>query len=257
MAKFVVATPDITWTGSPVADSKITWQQATINVQAGSNPYLSTTNIQRAVPDLKRWSGSLTGFLGTPVTGVALNVSMTDGYDDHVESWTLNHNVAEQLVYTSAESGGWMAALPSTPSWSGSYTCRVDDANPLVAPGDVAKELVLTLSSGNTITGDAIITDVSPVFQIGGIPVVTISFAGDDTLVVAGSNNITAAANPLVAMAANTLTIKAHEVGTTDVQYSGSAFFTQLSVTANTSGLVTYGINFRGSGALTIVDPAV
>lgn len=256
MAVFVVLSPAITWTGSPVADSKITWTQATINYNGPANSYLNTTGITRKVPDLTSWSGSITGHLGTPNTGAALAFSHSSGYATNCDSWTFTYNVAAEQ-YAVAGNGGVMSFLPGAESWTASATFKVDDDLPLVAPAATPASMVLTSSSGNTITGNATAVSVSAPFIIGGIPVATYNFEGDNTVAIAGSNNILADSTTIGRMAANTLTIKAHEVGATDVQYSGSAFWTQLTVTANTSGLITYGINFQGTGALTIADASV
>lgn len=258
MATFVVLSPQVTWTGTPVADSKITWQSATLNETAAAPSYLTTGGVTRVVPGLKQWAGTISGHLGTPGVNSALNVSMTDGYDTNVEAWTLQWNVAAVQSYTTADSDSWLSFLPGVESWSGTYTCKLDDAEPTVSPGDTAKELVLTSSSGNTITGDAIITNVNRDVRIGDIPAVQISFSGDSTLAIAGSNNFVAdATDPLVRYSASTLTIKGHEVGTTDVQWSGSAFPTQLSISCSTSTIGQYSIGYQGTGALTTADPAV
>lgn len=257
MAVFVCTSADVSsWTGSPVADSKITWQQFTLNYNAPANPYLTTSGIQTNVPDITDWSGSITGFLGTPNTGVALAISHTSSYASNCESWGFNYNVAEER-YVVAGNGGVASYLPGAESWTANATFKVDDAEPIVAPGLAPSSLVLTSSSGNTITGNATATSVSAPFIIGGIPQVTYNYAGSGTVAIVGSNNITAAASPLTKMSPATLTLKGHEVGTTDVQFEGSAFWTQLAITAATSGLIGYTINFRGTGALTISDPAV
>lgn len=257
MGAFNVLSAALTWPSTPVADSKITFQRATCNLSAATGKHLTSGGVTVTSPGLKSWTGTISGHLGTPAVGTSLTASIVNGYDTNVEGWTFQYNIAASTFYTDSSTSGWMDALPGAESWTASVLCKADDAEPLVAPGAAAAELVLTSSSGNTITGDAIATAVPIDVQIGQVMGVNISYEGTGTTAIAGTNNLVTAVDPLARLAASTLTIKAHEVGTTDVQYSGSAFITSLSLNATSSGLITYDLGYQGTGALTIDDPAV
>lgn len=255
MAVFTVLDPVYTWSGSPIA--KMSIEQCVLNEQATSYSYVDTTGKTRTINGLKSWSGSFSGYLSTFDSGVALNVSMTNGYDTNVQSWGFTFNVSEEGVYTSSDSNGWMTYLPGVTSWTATYTAILDDDAPTVSPGATIAELILTSSSGNTITGDATVTGANRTLINGRFPAIVYTLAGDSEVAIVGSNNIVTAVDPLTRMAAGALSITGHEVGATDVTWSGNAFYTQLSLTANTGAATAYSMNFRGTGALTTADPSV
>lgn len=256
MSTFIVLEdPSVAWPGTPFADSKITWQQAAINIQAATGSYLTAAAKTRRVPGLKQWSGTMNGFLGTPHVGSALAVSMTSGYDANVESWSLTWSAEPKLEYTSSDSDNWMSAKLGAESWSGSYGAKLDDSEGIVMPGAAAAELTLTLSSGNTLVGDAIVTAANPDLTIGEYGMANFSFEGDDTLAVTGSNNIATAIDPLTRLAASTLTITGATLNTTSLTYSGSALLTSMTISGSTSGMFTYAIGFTGSGACAASTP--
>jgi hypothetical protein len=254
MAAHIISAPTVTWSGSPIA--LISFDQATLNQTSGAAQYVTQTNVNKALADLRSWSGTLSGQLSTPITGSGLGITYSTGYAAFVESWSATINVAVEQYYTTASSDRWMEALPSTLSWSGSYTALVDEDAPIIAVGADATPaaMTFTLSSGNTLAGSVVSTSVVNDIPVGRLHRVTVQVQGDGTLTAAGSNNIIS--NGAIApMTGATLTLNARESGTNDVEYSGTAFWNQLTVNAATAGLIKSSIGFQGSGALTIVTP--
>ena len=256
MPAHIIASPTVTWSGSPIA--LMSFDQVTLNQTSGAAQYVTQANVNKALADLRSWSGTISGQLATPVTGQGLGVTYSTGYASHVESLSVTVNAAVEQFYTSSSSSRWMEALPSTLSWSGSYVALVDDDDPIIAVGADATPaaMTFTISSSNTLAGSVVSTSIVSDIPVGRLHRVTVQVQGDGTLTAAGTGNIFAA-GAIAPMAAATLTIKAHEVGTTDVQYSGSAFWNQLTVNAATAGHIKSSIGFQGSGALTIADAAV
>lgn len=254
---FIVQSPSVTLSGSPIASNLITWQTATINETQGVADYLTTTNVNKRVNLLRSWTATLVGTLGTPISGATLGVTYATGYATLIESLGVTVTCEPKGYYTSSGSNNWMTFMPSTVRWNATYTALVDNDAPLIVVGaDAAPaEAVFQIATSNTLTGDVLSSSLQQSIPIGDYSRVTYAVEGDDTLTAAGTNNIISA-GAIAAMTPGTLTIKAHEVGTTDVQASGTAFWTSLSIQVQDSGLVNYTMQLQGSGALTRPDPA-
>ena len=117
-------------------------------------------------------------------SGVTGNVTLVGGYVTNVKAWTLDDG-ADVNDITSFASVGPRSFLGGLTSWSGTYTCDYDDTVLAVAPGAAAAQIVLTAVTGQTFTGNVIITSNSISASVEGPPQIVVSFQGTGVLGIA------------------------------------------------------------------------
>lgn len=204
---------------------------------------------------LSSWSGSFTAQLAAPSNGSLGSVAGTGLYVTNINAWTLE---AQQMAHEStAFAATTKAFIPGMISWGGTYAGYVDGTTVLVAAGLPSSNATATFTyqeqggTDNTLSGEIFTTQLSANVAPNAANTVSYSYRGTGSLTQstpsAGTPIFTAGAVP-VATAATSLVLTA----STGRTYTGSAFWTSisLSVAVNQATILTVG--FQGSGALTI-----
>ena len=115
------------------------------------------------------------------VKGTAGSITYTN-LTAGTRSWSLNYT-ADTHETTDFADAGVGTYLGGITRWNATVTANWDAAN-TAAPGDSAT-LTLTVTSGKTYAGTAIITGMTPSTDVQGIAQVTYTFQGSGTLTIA------------------------------------------------------------------------
>ena len=78
-------------------------------------------------------------------------------------------------TYATSATSGWMAALAGTKAWTASVECVAPDGDRLASVVGTAVACVFTLSTGNTLTGNAIVGSESYSVDVEGGEAVTMT----------------------------------------------------------------------------------
>lgn len=230
-----------------------------IELSPASN-YLDTTRFRGALTGpaagvaegfngVREWSGVLRGMNATPVPGHIGLVDVTSGYDTNCYSWSLNLRGMEQDVTAFQPSGDWKSYKPGIISWNGEYSAWLDDSEVMVAPNTYGSPVTptFTLSSGNTLSGSAHITNIRMGIRVDDRQLVTFEYQGTSDLTSVGSANIIPADTSLAPFGTGSLVIT-YGTGQTA---TGDAFPTNVMVRCTVGQRTETEIAFRGTGALT------
>jgi hypothetical protein len=97
-----------------------------------------------------------------------------------VKAWSLDwkNELLDATDFADACAKSYIAGYTD---WTATITANWDAAN-TAKPGDAASSLVLTVTSGKTYTGNAIITGLAINVNVAGIVEATYSFQGTGTL---------------------------------------------------------------------------
>lgn len=119
------------------------------------------------------------------INGQGGSVSFGAGsqYDQNVTGFTLNI-VEEALETTVFGASARTFKSSGVQSWSGTYTCYLDDTTAISGTGTAAATLTLTATSGRTYAGSAIVTQIGVSQTFDGIPTAAFSFQGTGALTI-------------------------------------------------------------------------
>lgn len=195
----------------------------------------------------------------SPAHGNNGNVSFSGGYATHVREWTFNASatVVDITQFTGSAVTNRLYR-PGLLTVSGTFSAFVDSSTALVqtgVPSTSAAALVLTLSSGNTITVDAIATAMNVSVPIDGIQEVsyswvtndnTVAFAGTDNMIPAGDLAIPEWNDAADGIPDRDLVFKLGSAQTITVP----AFWSSLSITCPVDGMATTSVGIQCAGPL-------
>jgi len=231
-----------------------------IDLNVSSN-YLDTTRfgsaggiaagVAQGFNGLREWSGTIRGMNATPVPGHVGLVAVTNGYAVNCYSWMLSLRGKELDVTAFQPSGDWKAYSPGIVDWGGEYAAWVDSATAIVMPNLYGTPVIptFTLISGNTLSGNAHITNVRIGVQVEDRQLVTFSYQGTGNLTSVGSTNVIPADTTLAPFGASQLEMQV----ATSRTLIGDAFPTSVMVRCVTGQRTETEIGFRGTGVLTAV----
>jgi len=200
------------------------------------------------------------GDVSTLAMGNAGTATFSGGYVTWIKGWTFN--VAATVHDITSFTGSAVTAKAFRPgllTFSGTFTCMVDSSTALVQtaiPSTAAASLVLTLSSTNTITVQAIATQLSVSAPIDGMQEVTYSWESDDNGVTcAGSDNIIPAGDfALPEWNAAGDGVPDRDIVFTlkngGLTYTAPAFWSSLSINCPVDGLITTSATIQIAGAV-------
>jgi hypothetical protein len=208
-------------------------------------PFTGPTVFGTAIPGLREWSGSISGYHGSSggVDGIGGLVATTE-YDLNVRSWEISLT-ADALDVTNWTdlNARWKGYAPGIVRWSGTYEAIIDNATGIGLPPAAAGAATFTLSSGNTWAGSIFSTQISAAVRVGDVNIARFAFRGTGDLTVTGSNAGMPAAG-IATPVAETLTLTAY----TGRTYIGSAFWTGIRVACNIGDSIKTSVDFRGTG---------
>lgn len=239
-----------------------------ISVDGGTadrTQYVASLSSMAYGPGLRSWNGSIKGRYigaGTAQVGYLGAVTYASGYTYHVQDWSAGIK-AKSLDITaydaSATAAGWRQFRPGLLSIDGRYNALVDSANAIVmptAPGTASAAATFTLTTGVTLAGNILPSQIGVVIPVGDLNKVAYSWVMDGALTAAGSNNIFAAgavglpdwdASGTDGVPDTTLVVQAASGRT----YTGAAFWTSINIDHKPGSYIDVTVNFQGSGALT------
>jgi len=114
--------------------------------------------------------------------GTGGSIAFPTGYTENVISWTVSWGADALDVTDMADAAsGHKGFIPGLEYWSGTFTCFLDDTTAIIGPGAAAASLTLTYSSGKSLGGNVIITDVAYDIPVDAPATVTFSFQGIGT----------------------------------------------------------------------------
>ena len=115
------------------------------------------------------------------IAGYGGNVTFVGGYVTNVKSWTMDYEV--QVHDTTDFAGAGEAnAVRGIRKWSGGYTCSLDSAIVVLAPG-VVGAAVFTASAGKTFGGNIMLTAVHIGVNAQDLNEVTCDYVSQGTIV--------------------------------------------------------------------------
>jgi hypothetical protein len=193
-------------------------------------------------------------FQATPINGIAGSISGA-AYTTSIQRYNLS--LRAQPIDTTAWpiTSQWRTSSPGLVEWSGNYDAIVDTSTSITEAGSSTEPLsnvTFTVASGQTFVGTLFTTNAQVVSRVGDLVVVRYSFDGTGHLQSVGSSNIIPAASTLATPIAGSLKLKAHEGGGTDKEYTGDAFWTEISLTVDPATVVSVRVRYQGTGALVI-----
>lgn len=251
--------------------SEVAWTNNTALVSSGADSmafqYIedgSPTDVTVLGARTQQMHGTLrsaTATLTTRIEGVEIGnaagvaVASSGYYAAHIRQWQLSMGVRanETTEQNTSSPPTWRTFEPGLATISGSYEARPSDSVSFTGAngaGTTTRAVTLTLRGSNTFAGDAIVSranmDLNP-----GDAFVTMNFEGAGDWAKTGSTFIAAgtigAKSGDVGFATGTLTL----TYTTGMTISGSAFPTNISITAPVDGVLTVQTQVQFTGAVT------
>lgn len=246
------------WTGSPVAASKIVDQSVSLNMPGNTPTFIDGSGVTQVLQGLRSWTFSTNGWIGTPIVCSAPSITFSGGYTTNLLGWDLTYTVpaVETTNASQTDTGNlWQSFAPGVPSWAGNIFFRVDDAEPGVAAAHAGPtSCTLGFDGSNTLAGSIVTNSLGETVRIGEVPAVQYGFQGGGALTAAGTNNIVGA-GAVAAMSPGEVVLKYGEAGSTDITRTGDAFFTSLAISCRINEVVSYNIAAQGTGPLAFSDP--
>ena len=256
MAEVIADTGAVSWTthlsaGVGPMEWELRYNRPAVDVTKFAAPVVFTTGIQNVYD----WSATIRGVLAPAQIGSTGLVTSSAGspYLTNVKAWSINATCpaieTTKFAVTAPVSRTFVAGLIS---WDGTYLVSVDGTTALVAPGGTYTMLFryFDAATDHTLAGDIYTTNMGPRAKVGELVEATYTFKGTGALTAAGSGTLTApvfTAGALTIPAATTLTLTA----ATGRTYSGSAFWTRITVNCPVADLVTIEMEANGTGDLT------
>lgn len=113
-------------------------------------------------------------------TAVGGDVSIDAAAVPDVTKWTINPK-NETQAYASSDTAGWKKRLAGCYDLSGSFECKAQNATPPCKPGQLITTLLLTMAAGVTLSGPAIVDDISSEVDVDGGAIVawTVNFSAN------------------------------------------------------------------------------
>jgi hypothetical protein len=114
------------------------------------------------------------------LTGKDGALTFVNGYDQHVNSWTVEFST--DVFEDTSLGDSWRTRVVGINEWSGSYDCAMDDDSLCTvghfAIGEAAAEVVFTYAGGGTLTGNVVITGATLNSSTSGVNTVNFTFVG-------------------------------------------------------------------------------
>lgn len=247
----------------------ITEHTCQLNIDGGTadrTGYVASLSSGAMGPGLRSWSGTISGRFsgsGTAEVGYLGGVTYASGYTYHIQGYKISvkSKALDITAYdASATAAGWRQFRPGILEWSGSYDALVDSANAIVlptAPGTASASAVFTLTTGKTLTGNILPSQIGVSVPVGDLNKLAFSFVGDGAFTSAGTNSIFPAAAVAIpdwdatgtdGIPDTTLVFQAAASRT----FTGAAFWTGISITHAPGKYIDVEVTFQGSGALAV-----
>lgn len=252
--------PNDIWAGSSGgANGKGSEFELSISADELDSTAFNTTLLGSDVlPGLRMWEGTINLVRPTPIVGYQGGISFSNGTVSAVRSYSvqLQNRVLPATVFGGTDvSNRWKSFIPGLWDISGSFEGYIENGNSYTILPPVnstsSATMTLTVSTGVTIAFSAFVTRNSNRVAVGGETGLSCNFRGVGTVTLVGATNPFGAAGSLALPTASSLVLKAAEVGTTDLTFTGSAFPKSLSLECTVDGQVTQTVGFQGSAALT------
>jgi hypothetical protein len=260
------------WAGTNNATliAAITEHTCQLNIDGGTadrTGYAASLSSMAMGPGLRSWGGTISGRFsgsGTAEVGYLGAVTYAAGNVLHVTDWKLDVKAKELDITTynaSTTAVGWKSFRPGILNWSGSYGTLVDSGvAPTLpsAPGVASTSAVFTITTGKTLTGNILPSQVGLAIPVGDLNKLSYSFVGDGAFTSAGANSLFPAAVVALPMwdetsgdgVADTALVFKSNTGTGGT-FTGNAFWTGISITHKPNAYIDVSVTFRGSGAMT------
>lgn len=205
--------------------------------------------VRSKIKGLKGWSGQFSGYLATPTNGIAGSVSGA-AYTTNVRSWDMSLRAAAVETTAWPITANWRTFTPGLVEWGGSFEALVDGTTAITLAGDSTEPLAatFTLASGQTLAGSIFASQAGVVSRVGELQVVRYTYVGTGEVTSVGTTNIIPAATSIATPVAGSLVLTA----ATSRTYTGSAFWTEISVGVDPNSVNQCSVSFQGSGALTV-----
>lgn len=248
----------VSWSGTFNAAMLALLKPATFTLDTSADALDSTgyaagaLRVRSIIKGLRSWRGSFGGYLATPVTGMTGNISGA-GYSTNIQRWSMQFAANAIDATALPVSSGFRSYLPSLVSVRGTYDAIVDSSTAIKEAGSSSDPAAatFTIQTSNTLAASIITTGAQVVSRVGDLSVVRYTFEVDGDVVSVGSANVIPAASTIATPVAGTMVLKAHEAGASDKTYTGSAFWTGISITVDPAAVTAIQVDFQGDGAIT------
>lgn len=202
---------------------------------------------------LRSWTVGIEAIRPTALTGHQATIAFAPGYVANCTAFDVSFNAAafeSTIMGATDTTNRWKQFLPGLISWSGSYSCLVDDTTATVSPAGTSEPaaMTLTVSTGLSFAGSVFTTGATRSVNTQGISTIQYSFVGNGNVTVTGATLPFAAASSIAIPVAGSLVLTAASGRT----FTGSAFWNSVRMQTPVAGQITTSITAQGSGALTI-----
>ena len=214
----------------------------------------SAVTFMEKIGGLYSWSITTQGILKPDYlasgTGVTFAAATLRGVET---AYTLNVNA--QSSETTGKGSGVVSKtfLPGLLGWDGTLAVTTDNTNAMTMPASLTDDtttfLVYDETSDHTLEGRATFLNLGQTHTLGQTATTNYTFTGDGALTAAGGSDYT----PIYAAGALTKPTIGSIVFSVDGsrEYSGDAFWTQVSISAPVGEPVRVSMQIQGTGALT------
>lgn len=217
-----------------------------------------TVVFETGIAGLYSYTASIVTRLNPAQHGATGLVTHSSGYTAGVRSWSMDITCAEHdTTAYNATAPTAHTFIPGLVKWAGKYESLVDTATSLVQPGGSAASATFKIlengSNDQTLAGNIYVKRYDVRGKLGELCVVGADYMGTGTLTAAGTSG-TGIGNPLFGAGAVAAPVAGSLVLTSSSgkTYTGSAFWTRVSIEHAVGGLITATIGVRFTGALTI-----
>lgn len=230
----------------------------TINALQGDSTVYKSGGVVAMLntPGIVDGTGTITTLLNPSIFGHEGLVTASNNYDTGAKAWNIAIAIGEGLTtqFINAVDGvQFQSYIPMPYSWSGSYTCNLDDTDPLTLPGlnneNVQFKYRSDSPNDHVLSGLISVQNFSASAPINGVAEVTYNFTGSDQIgATGGTNSIPIFGATVGAFSATSLDLTLTD-GTNVV---ANAFPTAINITCDPQSLITVETSFRYTGTVTI-----